>query len=86
MRVAAKPDGVGVGVVVWEESMAVGVGLAMGCWVEDVDVDLVGGSSGTMSIGVAVVSGHSIWGRELELRYEGPHLVPVRRGGGADGE
>ena len=41
MRVAAGPDVVGVGVVVWEGSVAVGVGLAMGCCVEDVDVDLV---------------------------------------------
>ena len=59
MRVAAGPDGVGVGVVVLEGSVAVCVELAMGCCVEDVDVDLVGGSSGMMSIGVAVVSGHS---------------------------
>ena len=39
--------------------MAVGVELAMGCCVEDVDVDLVGGSSGMMSIGVAAVSRHA---------------------------
>ena len=30
MRVGAGPDGVGVGVVVWEGSVVVGVGLAMG--------------------------------------------------------
>ena len=59
MGFTAGPDGTGVGVVVWEGSVAVGVGLAMGCCVEDMDVDLVGGSSGTMSIGVAVMSGHS---------------------------
>ena len=47
------------------------------------DVDLVGRSSGMMSIGVAAVSGHASLGRELELRYEGPRLVPVRRIGGA---
>ena len=57
MRVTAGPDGVGVGVVVWVGSVAVGVGLAMGCWVEDVDIGLVRGSSGMMSIGVAGVSG-----------------------------
>ena len=39
-----------------------------------------------ISIGVAVVSGLSSWGRELELRYGGPRLELVRRGGGADGE
>ena len=68
IRGAAIPDGAGVGVVVWERSVVVGVGLAMGCCVEDVDVDLVGGSSCTMSIGVAVVSGHSSGGLEPELR------------------
>ena len=55
----------------------------MRCCVEGVDVDLVGRSSGMMSIGVAAVSGHASWGRELELRYPGPRLVPVRRVGGA---
>ena len=57
MRVTAGPDGVGVGVVVWVGSVAVGVGMTMGCWMEDVDVGVVGGSSGMMSIGVAGVSG-----------------------------
>ena len=56
MRVTAGPDGVDVGVVVWVGSVAVGVGMTMGCWVEDVDVGLVGGSSGMMSIGAVVVS------------------------------
>ena len=30
MRVGAEPDGVGVDVVVWEGSVVVGVGMAMG--------------------------------------------------------
>ena len=59
MRVAAEPDGVGVGVVVWEGSVVVGVGLTMRCCVGGADADLAGKSSGIMSIGVAVVSGHS---------------------------
>ena len=57
MRVAAGPDGVGVGVVVWEGSVAVGVGLAMRFCVGGADADLVGMLSGIISIGVAVVSG-----------------------------
>ena len=63
--------------------MEVGVGLAMRCCAEGADVDLVGRYSGMMSIGVAAVSGHASWGRELELRYEGPRLVPAWRVGGA---
>ena len=68
IRVAAGPVGVGVGVVVWEGSVAVGVGLAMQCCVGGADTDLAGCTSGIMSIGVAVVSGHSSCGLELELR------------------
>ena len=59
VRVAAGPDGVGAGVVVWEGSVVVSVGLALECCERNVDVGLVGGSSGMMSIGVTVVSGHS---------------------------
>ena len=59
MRVAAGPDGVGVDVVVWEGSVAVGVGLAMRFCVGGADADLAGMLSGIISIGVAVVSGHS---------------------------
>ena len=58
-RVAAGPDGVGVGVVIWEGSVVVGVGLAMRFCVGGADADLAGRSSGITSIGVAVVSGRS---------------------------
>ena len=57
MRVAAGPDGVGVGVVVWVGSVAVGVRLAMRFCVWCADVDLTGRLSGIISIGVAVISG-----------------------------
>ena len=67
-RVAAGPDGVGVCVVVLEGSVVVGVGLAMRCCVGCADADLTGKLSGIISIGVAVVSGHSSCGLELELR------------------
>ena len=58
---------VAVGVVVWEGTVVVGVGLATGSWEEDEGVSLVSGSSGIMSIGVAVF-GLVSCGRELELR------------------
>ena len=67
-RVSAGPDGVGVGVVVGDGSVVDGVGLAMRFCVGGADADLAGKSSGIMSIGVAVVSGHSSCGREPELR------------------
>ena len=63
----AGPDVVGVGVGVWEGTVVVDVGLATGSWEEDECVCLVRGSSGMMSIGVAV-SGLASCGRELELR------------------
>ena len=63
----AGPDVVGVGVGVWEGTVVVDVGLATGSWEEDEGVGLVRGSSGMMSIGVAV-SGLVSCGRELELR------------------
>ena len=63
----AGPDVVGVGVGVWEGTVVVDVGLATGSWGEDEGVGLVRGSSGMMSIGVAV-SGLASCGRELELR------------------
>ena len=63
----AGPDVVGVGVVVWEGTVVVDVGLATGSWEEDEGVSLVRGSSGMMSIGVAV-SGLVSCGREIELR------------------
>ena len=46
----------------------VGVGMAMGSCEEDERVGFVRGTSGMMSIGVAVVSGYSSCGRELELK------------------
>ena len=67
-RVAAGPDVVGVGVVVWEGSLVVGVGLAIRFCVGGADADLAVKFSGIISIGVGVVSGHSSCGRELELR------------------
>ena len=60
-------DVVGVGVVVWEVTVVVDVGLATGCLEEDAGVGLVRGASGMMSIGVAV-SGHVSSGRGLELK------------------
>ena len=57
MRVTAGPDGVGVGVVVWVGSVAVGVRWAMRFCVGGADADLAGRLSGILSIGVAVVSG-----------------------------
>ena len=63
MRVGAGPDGVGVGVVVLEGSVVVGVGMAMGSCEEDVGVGFVRGTSGMMSIGVAVSAGLSSRGR-----------------------
>ena len=63
----AGSDVVGVGVVVWEGTAVIDVGLATGSWDEDEGVGLVRGSSGMMSIGVAV-SGLVSCGRELELR------------------
>ena len=58
---------VGVGVVVWEGTVVVGMGLATGSWEEDEGVGLVRGFSWMISIGVAV-SGLVSCGRELELR------------------
>ena len=66
-RVAAGPDGVGVCVVVLEGSVVVGVGWAMRFCVGGTDSDLVGRFSGMISIGVAVESGPSSCGLELEL-------------------
>ena len=67
LRGWAGSGAVGVCVVVWEGEVVVGVGLATGSWEEDEGVGLVGGSSGMMSIGVAVSELVSC-GRELELR------------------
>ena len=67
-RVAAGPDGVGVGVVVLAGSVVVGVGLSIRFCVGGTDADLAERSSGIMSIGVVVVSGHSSCGRKLELK------------------
>ena len=50
----------------------VGVGMAMGSCEEDEGTGFVRGTSGVMSIGVAVLAGLSSRGRELELRYGGP--------------
>ena len=58
---------VGVCVGVWEGTVGVDVGLATGSWEEDEGFGLVRGSSGMMSIGVAV-SGLGSCGRELELK------------------
>ena len=68
--------GVRVGAVV------VGVGLAMGGWEEDEGVGLLGGSSGMMSIGVAVL-GLVSWGRELEFSHAGPRRGRELRVAGA---
>jgi len=59
MRVAAGPDGVGVGVDVWVVSVADGVGLAMRFCLGGADADLAESLSGIISIGVVVVSGLS---------------------------
>ena len=63
----AGSDVVGVGVVVWKGTVVVDVGLVTGSLEEDECVGLARGSSGMMSIGVAV-SGLVSCGRELELR------------------
>ena len=60
--------GVGVGIGVLEGSMGVGVGLAMRCCVGGADADLVGRSTGMMSIGAGSVSGYASCGRVLELK------------------
>ena len=67
----AGPEVVGVGVGVWEGTVVVGVGLATGSWEEDEGVGLLRGSSGMISIGVAVL-GLVSCGRELELSQAGP--------------
>ena len=67
----AGPDVVGVDVGVWEGAVVVDVGLATGSWEEDEGVGLWRGSSGMMSIGVAVL-GLVSCGRELELSQAGP--------------
>ena len=67
LRGWAGSGAVGVGVLVWEGAVVVGVGLATGSWEEDEGVGLVRGSSGIMSIGVAVF-GLVSCGLELELR------------------
>ena len=56
---------------VWEGAVVVGVGLATGSWEEDEGLGLLRGSSGMMSIGVAVL-GLVSWGRELEFSQAGP--------------
>ena len=66
-RDAAGPDGVGVGVVVWEVSVVVGVGWAMRFCVGCSDADLACMFSGMISIDVAVEFGPSSCARELEL-------------------
>ena len=70
-RGCAGPAVVGVDVGVWEGAVVVGVGLATGSWEEAEVVSLVRGSSGIMSIGVAVL-GLVSCGRELELSQAGP--------------
>ena len=77
-------DGVGVGVGVWAGTVVVGVGLATGRWEEDDGVGLMGGSSGIMSIGVAVL-GLVSCGRELEFSQAGPRRGRELRVGGAGG-
>ena len=61
----------------------VGVGMAMGSCEVDVGVGFVRGSSGMISIGVAVVAGLSSRGLELEIRYGGPRRELERRVVGA---
>ena len=63
-------DGVNVGVGVWAGAVVVGVGLATGSWEEDEGLGLLRGSSGMISIGVAVL-GLVSWGRELEFSHVG---------------
>ena len=60
-------DGVGVGVGVWEGTVMVDVGLALGSCEEDEGIGFVSDSSAMSSIGVAV-SGLASCGRPLELR------------------
>ena len=67
----AGPDGGGVDVGVWEGAVVVEVGLATGSWEEDEGLGWSRGSSGMMSIGVAVNELVS-WGRELEFSQAGP--------------
>ena len=74
-------DGVGVGVGVKVGAVVVGVRLVPGCWEEDVGVGLLWGSSGMMSIGVAVL-GLVSCGRELEFSQAGPRRVRELRVGG----
>ena len=64
-------DGSGVDVGVWEGAVVVDVGLTTGSWEEDEGVGLLRGSSGIMSIGVAVL-GLVSCGRELEFSQAGP--------------
>ena len=75
-------DGVGVGVGVKVGAVVVGVGLATGRWEEDDGVGLMGGSSGIMSIGVAVL-GLVSCGRELEFCQAGPRRGRELRVAGA---
>ena len=77
----AGPGGSGVDVGVWEGAVVVGVGLALGGWEEDEGVGLLRGSSGMMSIGVAVL-GLVSCGRELEFSQAGPRRVRELRVGG----
>ena len=60
----------------------VGVGLATGSWEEDEGLGLLRGSSGMMSIGVAVL-GLVSCGRELELSQAGPRRGRELRVAGA---
>ena len=80
----AGPDGSGVDVGVWEGTVVVGVGLATGSWEEDEGVGLLRGSSGMISIGVAVL-GLVSCGRELELSQAGPRRDRELRVFGAGG-
>ena len=80
----AGPDVSGVDVGVWEATVVVGVGLAMGGWEEEAGVGLLMGSSVMMSIGVAVL-GLVSWGRELEFSQAGPRRGRELRVVGAGG-
>ena len=64
--------------------MVVDVGLATGSWEEDEGLGLLRGSSGMMSIGVAVL-GFVSWGRELEFSQAGPRRGRELRVVGAGG-
>ena len=75
-------NGVVVGVGVKVGSVVVGVGLATGRWEEDEGLGLLRGSSGMMSIGVAVL-GLVSWGRELEFSQAGPRRGRELRVAGA---